>query len=113
MNPLDLSQPALNWAVAKVLQLEDVSIHTTKNGQPGLWVVGYFPDRGHVELRYADDWAQGGPVVDQWWSAICKQSAAYAAGGATTGRTPLLEHFMRCLVAGVLGDTFEIPEVLL
>ena len=112
MNATHLSLPALNWAVAKVLKLENVSVFTEKNGQPEIRVVHYSPERGHVELHFAEDWAHGGPIVDQWWNVICRQAIKFTIEQTEVDENPKLAFWMRCLVAFELGEVIDLPETL-
>lgn len=111
MKAANLSGAALDWAVAKC---------ENKNFELVESFLDYYDEGG---MHYADDWSQGGPIIeregiglDQYsdyprWEAFTP--APEQASGYTTGKgpTPLIAA-MRCYVASKLGDEVEIPREL-
>jgi hypothetical protein len=93
MNTSELTDLALNWAVAKAIgEYKPVAVP-----------------------HYSTDWSQGGPIIERerielehdgfaWWARI-KADEDY------TGPTPLIAA-MRCYVTSKLGDTVDLPEEL-
>lgn len=125
----ELSGAALNWAVAKCLEVPVI----IKDGRVLDAVLLEMQADGSLELDYATDWAQGGPIIgremacnagrmlikDETWAteAFPRFSAEYTGSHWEQSRkmygpTPLIAA-MRCLVVSKLGDTVEIPEELL
>jgi hypothetical protein len=111
----DLTGPALDWAVAKA--------------GGGAKNIAVFLD-GHSRLgmyNYSNDWAQGGPIIEQEGvELICNLNPAEAAtfktephwraskrawakGDIWYGPTPLTAA-MRCYVASKLGDEVDVPD---
>ena len=97
MNTSELTDLALDWAVAKAIgEYKPVAVP-----------------------RYSTDWAYGGPIIeregislDQYhdfpnWAASCPLESGFN----WFGPTPLIA-VMRCYVASKLGDDVEIPTEL-
>jgi hypothetical protein len=126
MKTSELKGAALDWAVAK-LEGKDWNLVES--------FLDYYDEGG---MHYADDWAQGGPIIEREGMnirAIHKEGhamngqwlAAYDYGNTGTmvhwvkrtdwpmhylsGPTPLIAA-MRCYVASKLGDEVNIPEEL-
>ena len=107
----ELQGAALDWAVAKCLGTE----HLFAGHEVG-------------RLRYATDWAQGGPIIERELidTAACRDANEWEA--ATLGSdvdkdgyqpehvvrapTPLIAA-MRCYVASKLGDEVDVPDELI
>ena len=101
----ELSEPALNWAVGKIV--------------------------GDIELKnFSNDWSQGGPIIEQaginirpcynngnrntghdaWRADIDFKNGTMTLGKFTEyGETALIAA-MRCYVASIWGHEIEIPE---
>ena len=100
MKTLELTGPALDWAVAKC---EGIVYH------------------GPAWTKYSTDWSQGGPIIEREIVSIDKEEGGkrWAAFAWRTDRdlqksigpTPLIAA-MRCFVASRLGDEVDIPEGL-
>ena len=95
----DLTGAALDWAVAKALNLDY-----------------YQPDYGPSEPEFSTDWAQGGPIIDRTGILFRGEAGDYTAWivepyAKVAGPTHLIAA-MRCFVASELGDEVEIPEEL-
>jgi hypothetical protein len=105
----ELTDLALDWAVAKSLGQENCWMHDYKIGYP---------------VSTSTDWAQGGPIIEREWLDVapwpnesdqdfhwqCKQHDSIDC--VAFGPTPLIAA-MRCYVASKLGDTVDIPEELI
>lgn len=116
----ELTEPQLNWAVAQ-LEKPDGAVVVIHNG-----MVRYFS--GHEKafkakysqpLLFSSDWGQGGPIIErerldlfQVLNSNQWASKSNIGNYEQYGSTPLTAA-MRCHVASKLGDTVEIPEVLL
>lgn len=116
----DLTGSQLDWAVAKVLNLEPIA------GQP----VGFFYWGNESGLfTPSTEWSHGGPIIEREridigaladdgsrWRAIMYGSRVQTVYGPgrtiidTEGPTPLIAA-MRAFVASRLGDEVEAPEV--
>jgi hypothetical protein len=102
MKTAELTGAALNWAVAMCESTETIS------GTPTAWWHGYNP---------AEDWTQGGPIIEREMIELVPQSPALWDAMKrnqhipSDGPTPLVAA-MRCYVASKLGDDVEIPEGL-
>ena len=102
MRTADLTDAALDWAVAKC--------EGKRDNDYGWWWDNFKP---------STDWAQGGPIIEreriaanfslkhQLWFA-----ENYTETKVESGPTPLIAA-MRCYVASKLGDDIEIPTELL
>ncbi len=115
----ELIGPALDWAVAKCEGFKyELYEHNRKKWKNGL----YRPQH----WQPSTDWAQGGPIIERSSTHIwtSRKDAAYAGhpdsywvaemteiGDIWWGPTPLIAA-MRCIVAGKLGDTVDIPKEL-
>src|SRR5574344_515474 len=116
MKTLELTGPALDWAVAKALNIE-VEIFA------GRYVV--LKPEGQVYsckvFTPSTNWAQGGPITERegiyiWPDATNTGYLAFtrAAGKLQhrcAGATPLVAA-MRCATLRALGEEVEIPENL-
>ena len=119
MKTSELTEAALNWAVAKCEGLEIESVRTLRSGIKSLTL----SREGGCPWRPSAVWAQGGPIIERekielsppftsvdglefpTWCATIKDKAsqtAYTALGAA----------MRCFVASKLGDEVDVPEEL-
>jgi len=99
MKTIELTGPALDWAVGKCEGLSH-------------WL--------HGRVHYSTDWAQGGPIIEreritidarehgQLWLAHSR----LVGQDGITGPTPLMAA-MRCYVASKLGDEIDVPQELL
>lgn len=96
---IDLTGPALDWAVAKC---EGSAYH------------------GPAWTKYSTDWSQGGPIIERegisvWvfddvtWKA---QNPFVGVDCVYEGDT-LLIAAMRCYVASNLGDEIDVPNELI
>ena len=115
MKTFELTEAALDWAVAKC---------------EGLLAFGWKNDTGILRItlstgeciRYipSDDWAQGGPITEREIAKIERFSDSLWEATAFTknaqdfvqdGPTPLIAA-MRCYVASKMGEEIEIPKEL-
>lgn len=114
----DLIGPALDWAVARV---ENLQVYTTESG-----IVRVLLNNLVKVWMPCEDWAQGGPIIDQLTrrglrihgmkcrygtdetSVNVDVNGHYAMSGPN-----ILIAAMRCYVASRLGDEVEIPKELL
>ena len=127
--------PALDWAVAKALDLPVVMLHdlmwkvAAENNYKGdiawhfearknePWIATGHGIEGSPLPEYGVAWAQGGPIIERERIQLRPERGtewrAYSGllGPDTTGATPLIAA-MRCYVASKLGDEVEIPEEL-
>jgi len=112
MKTNELTGAALDWAVAKCEGTE----HLFAGHEVG-------------RLRYATDWAQGGPIIeregistvrdegDDYWQAVTDANSSSMFGPGLCGNnfqcgpTPLIAA-MRCFVASKLGDEVDVPDDL-
>ena len=104
----ELIRHALNWAVAKCIGYKDKDFCPHDK---------YFRDEDNKWFSPADDWAQGGPIIERElvrvqpfmgkWIAYMDHTPAHA-----DGPTPLIAA-MRCYVASQLGDEVDVPEELM
>ena len=117
MKTSELSDAALDWAVAKC-EGNEIIFDPKWGTESGSWE------------KYSTDWSQGGPIIEReqisvWlamddifkkdtWAAsysymdgdlVCEPEQEY------WGHTPLIAA-MRCYVASKLGEEVEIPEEL-
>lgn len=129
--------PALNWAVAKALDLPVVMLHdlmwkvAAENNYKGdlawhfearknePWITTGHGIEGSSLPEYGADWAQGGPIIERetiglFFDRACGNQwrANHITAPYQLGPTPLIAA-MRCYVASKLGDEVEIPEELL
>lgn len=132
--------PALDWAVAKALDLPVVMLHglmwkvAAENNYKGdlawhfearknePWIATGHGIEGSPLPEYGADWSQGGPIIEREIDQISRYEAYpdYRADRFATddyedchaiGPTPLIAA-MRCYVASKLGDEVEIPDEL-
>ena len=93
-------------------------------GQALNWAVNHAEGLTGVlsPVNYCGKWEHGGPIIeresisierkhDGWWMASYKYHYADDPMNLRLGNTPLIAA-MRCYVASKLGDTVDIPEVL-
>lgn len=128
----ELIGPALDWAVAKLLEEGDRKITLIRLTSIG-WVVEReveFDSAPNFERFFPSrSWAQGGPIVDReignLWkhnklnpadADVCTAAAYHKAPDGTfvyheDGPT-LLIAAMRCYVASKMGDEVDVPEEL-
>lgn len=102
----ELTGAALAWAVAKC------------EGKEWDLVESFLDYYDEGRMHYADDWAQGGPIIDREHISVGfgvgVNSDQWEAGYITpeeTGPTPLIAA-MRCYCCAKLGDEIDIPEEL-
>jgi hypothetical protein len=105
MRTSELTDSALDWAVAKAEGRTDVRVD-----DDGELV-------GQDEFDYSTDWAQGGPIIEREKMRVAYNpdehtwEAGWDCYVKGWGDTPLIAA-MRCYVASRLGDEVEIPEEL-
>lgn len=137
MKTSELIGPALDWAIAKALDLPVVMLHdlmwkvAAENNYKGdlawhfearknePWITTGHGIEGSSLPEYGADWSYGGPIIEREWielGAYHDQWRAVFHGEDGSiyqdGPTPLVAA-MRCYVASKLGDEVEIPEELL
>ena len=141
MKTSELIGPALDWAVAKALDLPVVMLHdlmwkvAAENNYKGdlawhfearknePWITTGHGIEGSPLPGYGADWSHGGPIVEREIDQISRYETYpdYRADRFATddyedchaiGPTMLIAA-MRCYVASKLGDEVEIPEELL
>ena len=100
MKTAELTEAALDWAVAKAIgEYKPVPVP-----------------------KYSTDWAQGGPIIEREKINLrhdpdCNKAQAWEASDdidffeAVYGPTPLVAA-MRCYVASKLGDEIDLPKEL-
>jgi len=123
MKTLELTGPALDWAVAKCAGVEIIEDYSLKS-YPLLIVPGeeHLVDDGYAGYSPSTDWAQGGPIIEREgisiaWNGTGRWQAANASHHVLPdyvtafGPTPLIAA-MRCYVASKLGDEVTVPEEL-
>lgn len=110
MKTSELTGAALDWAVAKALNLNEEDHVEIDNLYGPVW-------RGP---EYSTDWAVAGPIIEREgiavWKPFDKSRGEWKAHYSLTqceqtGPTPLIAA-MRCFVANRLGDEVEVPEEL-
>lgn len=133
--------PALDWAVAKALDLPVVMLHglmwkvAAENNYKGdlawhfearknePWIATGHGIEGSPLPEYGADWSYGGPIIEQeginlrLHTGTDKQHIAFVwvkhqLAHRQQGPTPLIAA-MRCYVTSKLGDEVDIPEELL
>jgi hypothetical protein len=118
----DLTGAALDWAVAVAVERFEPSIVPVAASHAGAIKFSILVN----EWRYSPstDWSQGGPLIEQFgvdiekdhdWSAFCLVHASDVTierAATMDGATPLIAA-CRAIVAAKLGDTVDVPEVLL
>lgn len=124
----ELIGPALDWAVAKLLEEEDRKITILRPTGIG-WIVERETecDSAPKFERFwpSRSWAQGGPIIEReriWvieryknvWDALkdVPYEKRWKGTLILTGRA-YLEAAMRCYVASRLGDEVDVPDELL
>ena len=119
----ELTDAALDWAVAKcenlnvrVKECDDlvkrIIIMTPipcPDNKPGCCVA-------HFRASYyslTTNWAQGGPILEAHWKDISAVALRWMlVNDVEPDKPSLLDFWMRCYVASVLGDEVDVPEVL-
>ena len=114
MKTSELTNAALNWAVAKC---ED-GVNIDASGLP--WLPDESPNE-HGEavwFKPSTDWAQAGPIIERekitlYWNEKNKHWSGYGYSETyiEAGSSPLIAA-MRCFVASKFGDEVEIPKEL-
>ena len=116
--------PALDWAVAKCVELQGVKFGKGFYGEKLLLDENEF---GH-RLSYSTNWAQGGPIIERegidvftekktpesWVASMARyQNGERLVGWRIHqyGPTPLIAA-MRAYVVSKLGDEVDVPEEL-
>jgi hypothetical protein len=120
MKTAELTDAALDWAVAKCLPDDTLAVYFDEDtGEP--LCRDDWPD--NQEFKPSTDWAQGGPIIEregmslhkedvhEWRAVMWWDDENSAAEIQMTGPTPLIAA-MRCFVASKLGDNIDIPEEL-
>ena len=124
MKTSELTEAALDWAVAKALGLRVEFNHPYLEEKvfEGWWQCG--PYHWQPLCSYSTDWTQGGPIIErefieltttnrsnnELWEALGRGFGEDCPTGY--GPTPLIAA-MRCYVASKLGDEVEIPQQLI
>jgi hypothetical protein len=117
MKTSELTGAALDWAVAKCLNITPIAVK--KKYSKGY--ILYSLPASTVPLEYSSRWAQGGPIIerekidviadpngkDVWMGQLYLNWGRYEA----FAETPLIAA-MRCYVASKLGDEVEVPDDL-
>ena len=127
----ELTGPALDWAVAKCEEGEDLA----EGWHPHTWVRGGQHELRDTPYSPSTDWAQGGPIIEReginlsvdyqddalstdmvqigWKGNLWNNSVPGTSGFLqwAYGPTPLIAA-MRCYVASKLGDEVDVPEEL-
>jgi hypothetical protein len=112
----DLSDGALNWAVAKLVW-PDREVFV--NVWPSASVVEV-PVAPQAELKFryepSTNWSQGGPIIERekigtFWNQGREEWQSYPIKPQPShyGPTPLIAA-LRCYVASRLGDEVDVPE---
>jgi hypothetical protein len=113
----ELTDAALDWAVAKADEERDVLFCQRQYGRLLVRIAGDH-ETSDVEWVYAPstDWKQGGPIIERegigLGFGVGINSDQWEAGYITpeeTGPTPLIAA-MRCYVASKLGDAVDVPD---
>ncbi len=126
MNVSDLEGAALDWSVACAINDEQALRYGPEDFREQRR--GSVDFEGNFLYRWSGNWSQGGPLIEEYLISVvenlpCSPGRSWEARSSRTakgagwrdygyGSTPLIAA-MRCLVAGALGPTIEIPEVLL
>ena len=125
MKTSELTDAALDWAVAKAEEEHDVLFCQRQYGRLLVRVAGDHETRD-IEWSYtpSTNWSQGGPIIERIKGFLFKhwlesnregQCQAeihnYDGDWIAFGQTPLIAA-MRCYVASKLGDDINIPEEL-
>jgi hypothetical protein len=120
-----LKGAALDWAVAKCEGLR-AYIRPYEHTLTGLCILDAdlvdMGTDGPQELRYSDDWSQGGEIIERLGIGVTKVKAIKSyhwVAGLTIpsdlpmyGDTPLVAA-MRCFVTSKLGDEVDVPDELM
>lgn len=108
----DAVGPVLDWLVA---QCEDESIRVTPTGIR-FALSAFTNDYDHYSP--SGEWTQGGPIIERELIDIIHARETWTAFHGrvstppSTGPTPLIAA-MRCYVVSKLGETVEVPDLLL
>jgi hypothetical protein len=118
-----LTRAALNWAVAMAAGYTDVQISAYEDQdtpdecffRPGKVVDGIEICGSGLRWEPSTNWAHGGPILGKHWKAISAVAIAWCLNNVAmqTDDEPLLEFWMRCFVASVMGEEVDVPEELL
>ena len=128
MKTSELTDAALDWAVAKAEGAKGVRLHTYQGVDPGppVWVIDWEFDWGELgNYCPSSDWSYGGPIIERegielrywglhsvpWKASIDGDTDAGVVLYEEHGTTPLIAA-MRCFVASKLGDNIDIPKEL-
>jgi hypothetical protein len=110
----ELIGPALDWAVATFEGLKTEGGTVITNAV----YLGEDLNTWPVEWNPSEDWAQGGPIIEQSLIVLSPDPSlgwtarSYMDAVTYSGPTALVAA-MRCYVASKLGNEVEIPEELL
>ena len=109
----------IDWMVLEALGNNSGPL-ITYEGNGRKWIT----TQGGFTINYAENWAQGGPIIERefidirhfrggtmYWEAWTPAPERRDGEVSEYGPTPLIAA-MRCLVTSKLGDTVEIPEEL-
>lgn len=123
VNVCDLKGAALDWAVAKVEGWEQLDAPLTQ-----VWMRHSQKDARNYpigspicNLRYSTDWSQGGPLIEKYRPMVAYHNGPDRTPMATTddlhphfesGETVLIAA-CRAIVAAKLGETVQVPAVLM
>lgn len=123
MKTSELTDKALDWAVAKALGFRFGHWQINNAGYVNVWAellddrgcgpAGYFPEDDR--FQYSTSWAAGGPIIDREKITVSDFDGGWAAGYNgmlnSFGPTPLIA-VCRCFVAFRLGVEVDVPEEL-
>ena len=117
----ELSGVALDWAVARCEGYFDDTPHYTGSSITADHFLRMWDTDGHGchWAHSSTDWAECGPIINK--ARICINWVDRTSQWAASNPQTNVGHFyadtpeiaaMRCYVAGILGDEFEVPEML-
>lgn len=118
MKTIELTGPALDWAVARCENAGAAMVETHSRGRVLLLADTTEYNEPGETYSPSTNWAQGGPIIERegitisrgfgggyWWAVHDKNELE------VHGPTPLVAA-MRCYVASVMGDEIDTPEEL-
>lgn len=110
MKTSELTDDALDWAVAKAEGLEVASCENIRGCQLAM----PHPDHGQTDYAPSSRWEQGGPIIERerialelggWWHAVIDKDR----DGVWVGDGPTaLIAAMRAFVASKLGEEIDL-----
>ena len=117
MKTSELTGAALDWAVAKCLNVDEYILNES-------FMTRWTDDDDEcVDYHYSSDWSQGGPIIeregmnlhmespDEWHASMWWDDTGGAGDILMKGPTPLVAA-MRCYVASKLGSLVDVPKEL-